>query len=215
MRYLQALTWILALGCIQMASAGDIKCWQNNEGVTECGTAVPPAYVPHGHREFNDQGMVVKRVGRAKTEQEIAEEQRLRKLEEERERAARERANRDRILLDTFSTEEEIVMTRDGKIALIDTEIKIARRNIEITKTHMESLRKTAANMERRGRPVSAELNSDMRNAKSQIAQYNEFVTAKLAEQKAIRKAYDADLKRFRELQSRTSPRSQKQALSQ
>lgn len=215
MKRMVMLASILALASSQMVSAGGIKCWKTNDGLTECGDAVPPEYTQSGHREYNSQGIVVRQIDRAKTKQEIAAEQHAERLRKEQERIAQEQALRDRILLDTFSTEEEITMTRDGKIALIHTEVKIANRNIEVTRARLESLEKGAANMERRGKPVSEQLQSDIASAKSQIAEYSAFVSARLAEQDAIRSAYDADLKRFRELKSLANAGGRKQALSQ
>ena len=51
----------LGLLCILIATpalsdAARIKCWTNNEGVRECGNAVPPEYAQKGHKEVSKSG---------------------------------------------------------------------------------------------------------------------------------------------------------------
>ena len=43
-----ALAAVALLALPPMAGAG-IKCWTNNDGVRECGNAVPPEYAQQGH----------------------------------------------------------------------------------------------------------------------------------------------------------------------
>jgi hypothetical protein len=184
------------------AQAETIKCWTNSDGIRECGNSVPPEYAQQGHEELNRLGITVNRIERAKTKEELEAEARLAEQKEQRQRVARARAERDRVLLHTFSNEDEIIMARDGKLAIIENEINIARQNINITKKNLDALTKSAAQMERNGKPVTDSLRSDIASAQSQVKGYGEFIAKKQREKERFRRAYAADLKRFRQLKS-------------
>jgi hypothetical protein len=178
----------------------EFKCWTNAEGVRECGNVVPPEFAQGGHETITEQGTVVERVDRAKTKEELAEEARLEELAREEERKRQEQEMQDRVLLNTFSNEDEILMTRDGKLLAVETEIRITRKNIENTKNRLRSLRASAANMERSGKPVSAALSRDIRETEMQLKNYQQFIENKQLERETIKQQFADDIQRFRRL---------------
>ena len=92
------------------------KCWTNNEGVKECGNAVPPEYAQQGHEVMNKHG-VARESKKAKTLEELAAEREAEKLAAAAAVEQEKRAKLDRVLLDTFTSEDDMVLTRDGQIA--------------------------------------------------------------------------------------------------
>lgn len=185
--------------------AARIKCWTNNEGIRECGNVVPPEYSQKGHQELSSQGIVKKTVERAKTGEELKEEIRLKELKKQEEIKAAKQGERDRVLLDTFSNEDEIIMTRDGKIAALATEIRITHAKIKRLQESFNALKKSAANMERQGKPVSDALKKKLENASQQIKRYTDFTANKEKEKETVRGQFAVDLERFRKLKSRKS----------
>ncbi|RME35120.1 MAG: hypothetical protein D6786_02850 [Gammaproteobacteria bacterium] len=177
-----------------------IKCWTTDEGVRECGNVVPPKYAQKKRIEVNKQGVVVKELEEARSKEEIAaERERQRKLEEERKRQA-EQARKDRILLETFSSEDDIVLTRDGKIAALESEIKLTRSRIDKLRDNLDQMIRAAAAQERAGKEPSAEVTRDIASLKRQIAENERHIQDKRAEQEAIRKEFQGYLERYREL---------------
>lgn len=191
------------------ADAG-IKCWKNSEGVRECGSQVPPEYVQKGYTEVNEAG-TVSRHRRAKTEAEIAEERRQRKLAEERareeaekaaEKARRveERAARDRVLLRTFSSEDEIREARRSKLQALESRIELAQGRLDKLRANLLQLEERAASQELTGRGVAPRLHKDIVRVDGQIAEHRRFIAARRKDAEAVKTRFSADLKRYQEL---------------
>ena len=120
-------TSVLALVCALALPGGaeaGIKCWTNSEGVRECGNAVPPEYAQGEHTEQSKGGLVVKKQTRSRTQEEVAAERERQAAAAEAKAAAAakaaKRAKADRVLLDTFSSEDDLVLARDGQLRVPD-----------------------------------------------------------------------------------------------
>ncbi len=191
---------LLGLGLNSGIAQAKIKCWKNSDGIRECGNAVPPEYAQQGHDEINKQGVRVKRHIRAQTKAELAETARLKAIEDEKKRLAEEQAKHDRVLLDTFASEDEIIMARDGKITSIKTNIRITNSNKSKAQERLKLLRKKAANLERAGKPVTEKLIQDIKHAQDQITEYETFIDNKQAEKDKIHQQFETDVTRYRKL---------------
>jgi hypothetical protein len=159
-------------------------------------------YAKQERKVLNAQGIEVKTIDAAKTPQQLAEEKRLAQQREEQQRLAAKQASHDRMLLATFSTEDDIVMTRDGKIAAIDAVLRVTRGRIERTEQALEALTYRAAELERSGRRVPDSLHEEIRGARAQIQLSLDYIAGKRQEQEAIRQEFELDIRRFRELKA-------------
>lgn len=195
------LALMLALLPLQSESARLYK-WVDEQGNVHYGDKVPPEYSRQERKVLNDQGVQVDTLEAAKTPEQIAEEHRLEEIRREEERkAARQRAH-DRMLLSTFTTEDDMIMTRDGKIAAIDSVIRITRGRIDKLEQEIEQDTRRAANLERAGRAVPKDLDERIAGNRERIQRYENFIESKQAEQEAIRRQFEADIRRFRELRA-------------
>ncbi len=199
-----AATLMVGLAAAAPASAGRIVCWTNADGVRECGNSVPPQYAQQGSEEKSSQGITVKRTARAKTKDELAaervERQRLEKEERERQRLERERRQYDRVLLATFTTEEDLMLTRDGKVAAIESRIKHVQQVGKKLEKRLVQLQAEAARLERAGKPVPGKLQKQIVGVQTQIKKNREEVTARENEMVAVKVRFRVDLARYREL---------------
>lgn len=187
------------------------KCWTNHEGVRECGNVVPPEFAQKGHEEISSGGIVTKRVERAKTGEELVAEEEMKQAAEEKIRLAEEQQKSDRVLLDTFSNADEISITRDSKINLINNEIKITQGNIIKLQDKLKGLRQQAANNERNGRKVTKKQLNNLDMANKQVKKYQHFVDKKIKERIKVQTDYDAMLVRLEELTGKSkTPASSK-----
>lgn len=198
------------LACLLLASnslqAGKIKCWTNSDGVRECGNIVPPEYAQQGHDVISSQGITIDKVERAKTPEELAEEKRLADIKAEEERLRKEQENRDRILLHTFSSEDEIDMALNGKIAALSTEIRLTKKSLANTEERLAGMSKKAANLERAGKPVPKKLATDIAAARQQADEYKVFIATKEKEVAHINEQFSADKERYLLLKSGKVP---------
>ena len=184
------------------ASAAKIKCWTNNEGIRECGNAVPPEYSQKGHEEVNKQGRTVSTQDRAKTPEEI-EKQRLE--QEEKDRLAKleeEQANKDRVLLATFSTEEDLKLAHEGKVIALETGIKHTQALVAKLESSLKGLVETAAKQERSGKKIPQETRDDIARIKEQINENKNAVEEREGKKADLGKQFEAELARFRRLKA-------------
>ncbi len=177
-----------------------IKCWTNNEGVKECGDKVPPEYSQKGHQEISTQGVVVEEQDRAKTEEELEEQRKLDAIKAEEERIIAEKEKQDQILLRTFGGVDEIELTRDGKIAALESSISLANKRNEKLQGDMDVLLEKAAEAESSGKAPSEVLMKDIESKERQINNNNKFIEEKRADQENIKQAYAEDIDRFKKL---------------
>lgn len=199
--------WIAALSCVlwfpmSNLDAAKLYKWVDENGQVRYGDHIPARYAKRSSETLSKQGVVVDTKTAAKTEEQLAEEKRLAELAAEKARIEKERAYQDRILLDTFTNEDEMVMTRAGKIEAIEANIRVTNGRIEKLKERLTELNRRAANLERSGKPVPADLTQQIKDARSQIQQNLGYIENRKLEQQAIREKFEIDIKRFRELKA-------------
>ncbi|HMM74482.1 MAG TPA: hypothetical protein PJ986_02160 [Gammaproteobacteria bacterium] len=200
---------IAALACalaLPLAAEAGIKCWTNKDGVRECGNTVPPEYAQGEHVEKSKSGLVVKKQDRSRTQEEIIAERERRaaeaKAKAEAQAAAVERAKADRVLLDTFSSEDDLVLARDGQLTNVEAQVKITESHVVKLNKQLDQMIGQAADIEKRGRKVPENLAENIESVREQIEEQHAFIADKRREQDAIRAKFDADIARFRELRA-------------
>lgn len=187
-------------------AAGKLYKWVDDKGETHYGDRIPPEYAQQGHTELNKQGVTINTTEGAKTEEQLAEEQRNAQAKTTEKRHADEQAARDRVLLNTYLSEDDITQIRDRKLAALEGEVTMTSRYSEKLGAHLAELLKEASAFERQNKPVPGKLQRDILEAKAQGATYADFIKTKQAEQEAIRRQAESDLQRFRELKASASP---------
>jgi len=184
------------------AQAGKLYKWVDENGQIRYGDRIPPQYARKSNETLNQQGITVDRKEAAKTPEQIAAAQRLEEARQAAERVQQEKDRKDRILLDTFTNEDEMVLTRDGKIEAIEAIIRVTNGRTEKLKLRLSELKTRAANIERSGKPVSDKLNAEISETRQQIAQNFTYVKSRNSDQQLIREQFEVDIARFRELQA-------------
>ena len=184
------------------AQAGKLYKWVDENGQIRYGDRIPPQYARKSNETLNQQGITVDRKEAAKTPEQIAAAQRLEEARQAAERVQQEKDRKDRILLDTFTNEDEMVLTRDGKIEAIEAIIRVTNGRTEKLKLRLSELKTRAANIERSGKPVSEKLNAEISETRQQIAQNFSYVKSRNSDQQLIREQFEVDIARFRELQA-------------
>jgi len=198
------LTFIcMGLLVLSTPAQARIKCWENSDGVRECGETVPPEYAQKSHREISDQGITLEESAKVKTEEERLEEKRLLAIQEEEEAKKAEAKAQDKILLDTYSNTDDIQMTSDGKVAALESTINLANKRNEKIQSALDKRTAAAAAEELAGKQPSEELLKDIRSLKRQVKNNNKFIADKRLEQEETRKEYAEKVERFVELTSK------------
>jgi len=203
---LAAITMAListSLVVISTSAQARIKCWENSDGVRECGKTIPPEYSQQGHEEISSQGVTVDKSERAKTEEERAEEERLAAIQAKEDAIKAEKAAQDKILLDTYSNTDDIQMTSDGKIAALESTINLANKRNEKIQVNLDKDTAAAAAAELAGKQPSEDLLKDIDSLERQIKNNDKFIVEKRVEQEDIKKEYAAKIEHFKQLKSK------------
>ena len=202
---------LAALALYSIGPLATIKCWTNKEGVRECGDIVPPEYAHGAHEEKSASGVLVRKHAPSKTPGQIAAERE--RLEAEAraqsiaQEAARKQAAADRVLLQTFSSEDDLELARDGQLTNLESVIKVTESHVRKLDKSLDQMIGQAADIEKRGRKVPGKLTANIADVRGQIVEQNRFIAEKRAEQDAIRAKFAADIARFRELRAQQAAR--------
>lgn len=205
----KTLTLSLLLGsllALPLSAQAAFKCWTNKDGVRECGNAIPPEYAQQESMTINERGQTIERQQRAKTAQEL-EQERQREAEEARIRAEEERRleeqrNRDRVLLATFLTEEDIIQARDRKLSAIDAGIELNRLTIDKLQGDLEREQERAESYRRKEQELPESLQQAIDSLNRQIADKERYINSQQEDRAKLEQDYARDLERFRELKA-------------
>lgn len=113
----------------------------------------------------------------------------------EADRAAVDRARRDRTLLDTFASEQEIDAARDRNLELLKSRVAIMERNLEQTRKRRQQLDAAAQR-----KAPSAALDPDRERLKSEEAATEETLARYHADMDRTTAQFAQDKKRWKEL---------------
>ncbi len=195
-------TWALILGSFSVEAK--MVCWKDKDGVHTCGNAVPPEYAQQSTKRLNKQGVTVEKTARAKTGEELKKERAMKREQAEKDKEERRIANiqarKDLVLLQTYNSEDELELARDGKIAVLDSRIKHNQQVIAKLESSQAELQKEAAAIERSGKPVPETLRKDLDDVESRISKRQRVNEQYANEQGEVRETFIADIARYREL---------------
>lgn len=185
---------------LPVTQASAIKCWKNDQDIKECGFTVPREYANREIQILNQQGQVIRTIPRARTPQEKIHDAELAKIEKEKQHKIAERRRQDRILLNTFTTENDILISRDKKLEQLDGLITITLGNNITVEKNLRALTSRAANYERNSNPVPEKLIKNINTLKQKIDNNLAYIETQKKDKKEINKKFAKDIKRFREL---------------
>lgn len=182
------------------AGGATIKKWVDENGVTHYGTSIPPQYRDQEHSELNRHGIEIRRHDRALTPEEIEREKALEALRAEQQKLLEEQQARDRILLNLYRNEDDLVMARDGKIAALDSQIQLTHGEIRRLKSRLSDFQAAAAAAERSGKPLTAQQKANLDTTQRSIEKSYAIILGKEDEKRMTIDRYEQDLERFRQL---------------
>lgn len=195
---------VLVVALLPMPASAGIKCWTNDEGVRECGNAVPPQYSQKSHRELNATGVTVSTTDRAKTKEElrIEREEAARKaaVRAEEARKTREREMKDRVLLSTYTSEKDLAIAHEGQVAAIDVRIEHTEQILKQLEKSLGQLRAQAAKLERTGKSMPPELETKIARVERQLEDSHSFIEKRRLQKAELAAQFSEDLNRYREL---------------
>jgi hypothetical protein len=197
LRYLLLLP---ALLCATTAFGERTFKWTDNEGHVHYGNRVPPEYAKLERKVMNERGRTIMVYDALKTPEQRKEEKQLAETEEKNKALAEKQAVHDRSLLATYSSEQDMLLAKNGKVAAVDALLQLTNSRVESMKERLLGLTEEAASYERSGKALPASLESQINNLRKQITTNEAFIKEKESERNTIVRKFNDDIKRYIEL---------------
>jgi len=188
-----------ALALVGIAQAATYK-WVDDKGVVHYSDKMPPEALDKGNVELNKQGVPIKRNDPPPT----AEQRRAKAAEDERQKVlAREQEvvdRRDRALVQSYSSEDEIDLARSRALGTIESQLQSAQAySVQLAKRRQEldERRKSFGD-----KPVPAAIDRELEGIATELSKQDAFIAEKRRETVVVTARYDADKQRWRELRT-------------
>lgn len=182
------------------AFAGKVYKWVDKDGNTHYTNTPPPEASQQERTVLDEHGNVTETLSAPKTAAEIEAERQRTAEQAEADRLAKEQAAKDNMLLQTYSTAEEMELARDGRLAALEAQVKVVSGTISSLEIQLTEQERQAAHFRDGGKPVPAHVQAAMEKTRKELLQNQKFLMAREEEQDQIRQKFAADIARFKEL---------------
>ena len=207
MRRVGAILLVVAAIALPSISSAQKKLyqWTDANGQVHYSETVPPEHANRDRKVLNNQGV---RVGFEEGEitPEEAAVAKAREEAAEADRKAREDiARHDRMLLETYISVADIEDLRNRRLELLESQIKLTEVYLNNLRKRLVDLQAEASNFKpystREDAPhIPDNLALDMSRTTAAIALYEQNLARTRADQADLKKSFDDDISRFREL---------------
>ncbi len=172
--------------------------WVDKEGVTHYGDHVPPEYATQEQHVLNSRGYEIRHLEAQKTAEQAS-------ADEQKRLDAEQRQLRDKNLLSTYASVQEIERLRDQRLSLLADQVKVTNQFLDTLNGRMKKMRADSM----RYKPYSSDpkapsmpdqmaedlvrLTADMRTQEQNLKQ-------KRSEESTMSIQFESDIDRFKEL---------------
>lgn len=202
MKHSLGIAMVVAGLLLSSTSWGAMYRWVDEEGNVHYSDKLPPEAIQRDREVLDEQGRRVEVQPAPKTAAQKAEEERQRQevLAEQRLKAEEER--KDRVLLQMFTTVEEIEIARDDRLAQIEAQIALAESKLERLRSEHTTLKQRIENIDGQGKPVPPQLQENFEVTKQSLMDNERFLQERKAEHQQLEEKFAADIERFKELKA-------------
>jgi hypothetical protein len=172
--------------------------WVDSQGITHYGDQIPPEYASQEHRVISPEGVELEHTDAQRTPEQMAEE-------EQKKVDASQRASRDRNLLSSYESVQEIEHLRDQRLALVTDQIKVTGQFLDTLNKKMTGLRAASTrfkpySLDPNAPPMTDQLAEDLVRVGSDIITQEENLREKRSEAATMSRQFESDITRFKEL---------------
>jgi hypothetical protein len=172
--------------------------WVDADGVTHYGDRIPPEYASQEQHILNSKGFEVSTLEAQKSPEQMA-------ADDQKKLEAQQALNRDKNLLNTYVSVQEIERLRDQRLTLLSDQIKVTNQFLETLDGRMKKLRADSM----RFKPYSADpraatmpdqIAEDLVRLATDIRTQQENLREKRSEESTMSIQFESDIDRFKEL---------------
>lgn len=172
--------------------------WVDSDGVTHYGDRVPPEYASQEQHILNSRGYEIDHRDAQKTAQQLAADERKR-LETEQSQT------RDKNLLSTYASVQEIERLRDQRVQLVADQIKVTNQFLETLNGRMKKMRADTQRYrpysdDPKAPPMPDQMAEDLVRLTTDMRTQQQNLQQKRAEESSMSIQFESDIDRFKEL---------------
>jgi hypothetical protein len=172
--------------------------WVDEQGVTHYGDRIPPEYAGQEQHVINSHGIEINHLDAQKSAEQVA-------MEEQKRVEAEQNRNRDRNLLNTYASVQEIERLRDQRVTLVSDQIKVTSQflevlNVKLTKLRLSSMHFKPYNTEPNAPPMPDQVAEDLVRVGNDIRTQEQNLKEKRSEQVTMSQQFESDIARYKEL---------------
>lgn len=118
----------------------------------------------------------------------------------EAQQKAEQQKQHDKVLLSTYSHEEDLIYARDRQVGALDNSINSGEQTLKSLRSVLGRLRQQAQEEEESQGKISAETKRNLEQSEAQVNMHADNLEKKKKEKEELRARFDKDLERYREL---------------
>jgi hypothetical protein len=177
--------------------------WVDKNGQVHYGDSVPAEYAEQDRDVLNRQGLPVGREEGTITPEEAA----AKTAADKAARDEQKRKLRDRVLLQTYQSVQELEVLRDNRLELVDAQLTIQEQSLSNLRAQRAQIERIAAryapvNAGPDAPPLPDELAADLARSSSDIQTQEANLERRRQERENIRRTFETDIERYKELRS-------------
>ena len=172
--------------------------WVDKEGVTHYGDHVPPEYANQEQHVLNSEGYEIRKQEAQKSAEQAA-------AEDQKKLDAEQRQIRDKNLMSTYASVQEIERLRDQRLTLLADQIKVTNQFLDTLNGRMKKMRTDS----QRFKPYSSDpkapsmpdqMAEDLVRLTTDVRTQQQNLKQKRSEEATMSIQFESDIDRFKEL---------------
>jgi hypothetical protein len=172
--------------------------WVDDQGVTHFGDRIPPEYAAQEQHIINSQGIEINHLDAQKSAEQMA-------AEEQKKLDAEQRLSRDKNLLNTYVSVQEIERLRDQRLNLVADQIKVTNQFLDTLNGRMKKLRVNSMHFkpysgDAKAPPMPDQVAEDLVRLATDINTQEQNLRQKRGEETTMKQQFESDIDRFKEL---------------
>ena len=175
--------------------------WVDSNGKVHYSDQVPPEHAKHERKVIDEaSGRTIDTIERSKTQEELLELKQLKKQRAEEKRREKMQASKDRVLLLTYQSVNEIVAARDTKLSTIELAKEHAMDSRKTQTARLHEIRQRAADFERSSKAIPQRVLDEIKAQEAKIEKINQYILAREKDQDRLKKEFSGYIARYKEL---------------
>lgn len=177
--------------------------WVDKDGQVHYGDSVPAEYAEQDREVLNRQGVPVGREEGTVTPEEAA----AKAVADKAARDEQKRKLRDRVLLQTYQSVQELEILRDNRLDLVDAQLTIQEQSLSNLRAQRAQIERMAARYAPASgtadaQPLPDEVAVDLERSANDIQTQEANLERRRQERENIRQTFEADIERYKELRA-------------